>query len=199
MGMEELLEEEENYLLESLFELTVKGKLKWICLEYNPLSFYTDETDDGELVPEICQIFTFVSAYNEERYELQISETIHVLSGKGDIYLTLEKDGISGFQKIDSAISFDSTYEDCEAEELLEQYGNHIAARFADVLIPGAAESKAVKQTFDWAGYDDIQNTEEEFLYEPLYELGEMLFNDQRIADFHRCVLDAGFRDELMR
>lgn len=198
MGRNDFLDEEERYLLESLLDLTLKGKLKWTCLEYNPLSFYTDEKDDGELDPELTHFFTFVSAYHDERYEMEISESIHVLSGKGDVYLTLEKDGVSGFRKIDIALSFDDAYEDCEAEELQEKYKDHVVTKFADALIPEASDSEAVKKTFEWAGYDNVQNTEEQFLADPLYELGEMLFNEQRIADFHRCILDTDFRNDLM-
>lgn len=198
MRMEELCEEENNYLLERLLDLTLKEKIKWICSEYNPLNFYTDEKDDGELVPELCHIFTFVSTYNEEQYEMQISESIQILTGKGDIYLTLEQDGVSGYKKIDIALSFDYLYDDYEAEELLKQYGKHIVSRFADALIPSAATTQAVKQTFDWAGYDDVQDTEEQFLSKPLYKLGEKLFKEQRIADFHRCVLDVDFRSDLI-
>lgn len=198
MGMEELMEEEDRYLLESLYDLTKKGKMEWTCTEYNPLTFFTDERDDGELVPELTHMFTFSSDYQGDHYELEISEGIKVFSGKGDVYLTLEREGSSDYRKIDIALSFDIAYDDYEAEELLEQYQNHIVTRFADLLIPAAADGRTVRQTFDWAGYDDVQNTEERFLTEPLYELGEMLFNEQRVADFHRCVLDTEFRNDLM-
>lgn len=45
----DFIDEEQNYLLNSLLTLTQKNPAIWECVEYNPLSFLSSEEDDGTI------------------------------------------------------------------------------------------------------------------------------------------------------
>ena len=139
----DFIDEEQNYLLNSLLTLTQKNPAIWECVEYNPLSFLSSEEDDGTISACIVQMFVFQSELNQVEFELELSEHIDITTGKGDIYITLEKQSPDSYDKIDTGLSFETEYEDCAAEQIQSQFGNHVAAQMAEALVPPALQSDA--------------------------------------------------------
>ena len=101
----DFIDEEQNYLLNSLLTLTQKNPAIWECVEYNPLSFLSSEEDDGTISACIVQMFVFQAELNQVEFELELSEHIDITTGKGDIYITLEKQSPDSYDKIDTGLS----------------------------------------------------------------------------------------------
>ena len=76
---------EENYeLLKRIAKMTEDGKIKWECVEYNPLSFM-DKDDYDETSAYLCQMFTLTTHIEGLPYELELAEYITIPDGKGDV------------------------------------------------------------------------------------------------------------------
>lgn len=149
--MDELWREEEKKTLESIAKLTELGKVKWECVEYNPLCFMNEDKVD-ETSAYLCQMFTLTAEIGGMPYELEIAEYITVPDGKGDIALTLTRDVPDDFMKIDSILSSDvDEYENCEPSEIGKRYKNDPAMRLTETIVPVVIESEAVQDTFEWA------------------------------------------------
>lgn len=194
----DFIDEEQNYLLNSLLTLTQKNPAIWECVEYNPLSFLSSEEDDGTISACIVQMFVFQSELNQVEFELELSEHIDITTGKGDIYITLEKQSPDSYDKIDTGLSFETEYEDCAAEQIQSQFGNHVAAQMAEALVPPALQSDAASSALQWAIFSVEGDTPLKFKESSLYKLGEALFDSRRFLEFHRCVLDCSYREKLM-
>lgn len=87
--MDELWREEEKKTLERIAKLTELGKIKWECVEYNPLCFMNEDKVD-ETSAYLCQMFTLTSEIGGMPYELEIAEYITVPDGKGDMNIPSE-------------------------------------------------------------------------------------------------------------
>ena len=149
--MDELWRAEEKKTLERIAKLTELGKVKWECVEYNPLCFMNEDKVD-ETSAYLCQMFTLTSEIGGMPYELEIAEYITVPDGKGDIALTLTRDVPDDFMKIDSILSSDvDEYENCEPSEIGKQYKDDPAMRLTEAIVPVIIESEAVQDTFEWA------------------------------------------------
>ena len=76
----DFIDEEQNYLLNSLLTLTQKNPAIWECVEYNPLSFLSSEEDDGTISACIVQMFVFQSELNyydrKRRHLYNIGEAV---------------------------------------------------------------------------------------------------------------------------
>lgn len=197
-NMPDYLDEEQNYLLTSLLSLAQKNPAIWECVDYNPLSFLSSEEDDGTISACIVQMFVFQAELNQVEFELELSEHIDIATGKGDIYITLEKQSPDSYDKIDTGLSFETEYEDCPAEQLQSRFGNHVATQMADALIPSALKSEAAVSAMQWAIFNVEGDTPLKFEESSLYKLGESLFESHRFLDFHRCVLDCTYREKLL-
>lgn len=57
---DELWREEEKKTLERIAKLTELGKVKWECVEYNPLCFMNEDKVD-ETSAYLCQMFTLTA------------------------------------------------------------------------------------------------------------------------------------------
>ena len=79
--------------------------------------------------PDKQQVRVFQAELNQVEFELELSEHIDITTGKGDIYITLEKQSPDSYDKIDTGLSFETEYEDCPAEQIQSQFGNHVAAQ----------------------------------------------------------------------
>ena len=198
INMPDYLDEEQKYLLTSLLTLTQKNPAIWDCVEYNPLSFLSSEEDDGTTNACIIQMFVFQAAINQVEFELELSEHIDIATGKGDIYITLEKQSPDSYDKIDTGLSFETEYEDCPAEQIQSQFGNHVVAQMAEALVPAALKSDTTVSALQWAIYNAEGDTPLTFEESSLYKLGESLFESHRFLEFHRCVLDCSYRKKLL-
>lgn len=84
--MDELWREEEKKTLESIAKLTELGKVKWECVEYNPLCFMNEDKVD-ETSAYLCQMFTLTAEIGGMPYELEIAEYITVPDGRAILRL----------------------------------------------------------------------------------------------------------------
>lgn len=166
--MDELWREEEKKTLERIAKLTELGKVKWECVEYNPLCFMNEDKVD-ETSAYLCQMFTLTSEIGGMPYELEIAEYITVPDGKGDIALTLTRDVPDDFMKIDSILSSDvDEYENCEPSEIGKRYKNDPAMRLTEAIVPVVIESEAVQDTFEWARFINENGIADEILNHPV-------------------------------
>ena len=186
--MDELWRAEEKKTLERIAKLTELGKVKWECVEYNPLCFMNEDKVDE------------TSAYfGGMPYELEIAEYITVPDGKGDITLTLTRDVPDDFMKIDSILSSDvDEYENCEPSEIGKQYKDDPAMRLTEAIVPVIIESEAVQDTFEWARFINENGIADEILNHPVVRLAEKLFNKHRLLDYHRILFDIPYREKLI-
>lgn len=88
--------------------------------------------------------------------------------------------------------------QDCPAEQIQSQFGNHVAAQMAEALVPTALQSDAASSALQWAIFNVEGDTPLKFKESSLYKLGEALFDSRRFLEFHRCVLDCSYREKLM-
>lgn len=191
-------EDEQAFRMRQLAELTQDGMVNWVCTEYIPLNFVLgDELEDSG--PHLSQMFTFEAKRNGTSFELLLLECIDLQSGKGDIAVTVRRDGPEGFEKYDDALSFDGDrYDECAAEGLWDMFRDHTAVLFSTV-VPVALTSVAVTETFEWARYVNENGVGTELLEHPLFKLGEKLFREHDLLAFHRCVLDVEYRQQLLK
>ena len=84
--MDELWREEEKKTLESIAKLTELGKVKWECVEYNPLCFMNEDKVD-ETSAYLCQMFTLTAEIGGMPYELEIADTLPYLTGRAILRL----------------------------------------------------------------------------------------------------------------
>lgn len=196
--MDELWREEEKKTLERIAKLTELGKVKWECVEYNPLCFMNEDKVD-ETSAYLCQMFTLTAEISGMPYELEIAEYITVPDGKGDIALTLTRDIPDDFMKIDSMLSGDiDGYENCAPDEIREKYRNTPVMRLAAAIVPTVVGTDIVQETFEWARFINENGISDELLAHPLVRLAEKLFDEHRILDYHQILFDIPYRERLL-
>ena len=194
----ENLREEERCLIRRIAEQTESGKINWELTEYNPLSFLNeDKVDDTPAV--IGHTFSFEAIIGGSRYELDVTENIEVPSGMGDYSMTLTRDETEDFLKIDDALSFDFDRYECVPEEVAERYENSPIVRLCNTIIPATLEQEDLEEVFTWARFFNEIGISAKLLKHPLTKLCEKLFDEHRLMDFHRCVLDVNYRKQLLK
>lgn len=190
--------EERMMQLKLITEQTKAGILKWQCKDHFPISF-TDEDPVDERPAFLSQSFDLTTKVEGIPYELEILETIDIPSGIGDIAITLTRDIPDDFERIDCILgAFYDKYDGYGPRDIKEQFGKEIPAVLSDILIPLAAQSECASESFSCARFHYGEAISEHLLKHPLLKLGAKLFNKRRIHDFHRCVLDIDFREELI-
>ena len=193
----ENLREEERHLVQQIAEQTESGKIDWELTEYNPLSFLNeDKVDDNPAV--IGQTFSFEAIIGGSRYELDVTENIEVPSGKGDYAITLTRDEAEDFLKIDDALSFDFDRYECVPEEVAERFKDSPIVRLCNAIISATLEQEDLEEVFTWARFFNEVGISAKLLNHPLTKLCEKLFDEHRLMDFHRCVLDVDYRKHLL-
>ena len=104
---EEIDQETMMLLLDSLCKRTVEGKQIWENMEYNPISFLQKDIYEKEGTC-ISQMFEATTVFNGIEYELELSESIELPSGKGDIFGTISYETEDGKENTyDFSLSFD--------------------------------------------------------------------------------------------
>ena len=189
--------ENQLQLIRDLAMRTVSGNIDWKDLYYNPIGVL--EADDEEGNPEyvLTQMFSCTAVLAGITFDIDLSENIDIMTGKGDIYLTVTKSGASGFEKFDLMISGDSAYEDTPADMLLEAYREYPILAFADKLIEKLYDSDEVKKTFEWASFLN-QDIPESITNQTIFKMGKKLFDSQDVLGFHKCVMDTEYRNLLL-
>ena len=102
---------------------------------YNPLSFLNEDKID-KTPAVICQSFSFEAIIGGSRYELDVMENIDVPSGMGDYTITLTRDEIENYLKIEDALSFDCDRYECTPEEVAERFTDSPIVRLCNAIIP---------------------------------------------------------------
>lgn len=197
--MDELWRAEEKKTLERIAKLTELGKVKWECVEYNPLCLM-DEDKVDETSAYLSQMFTLTAEIGGMPYELEIAEYITIPDGKGDISLTLTRDVTEDFIKVESMLSGDiDGYDNCAPGEIGAQYRNDPVMRLTAAIVPAVIGTEVVQDTFEWARFINENGISDELLAHPLVRLAEKLFNEHRILDYHQIVFDIHYREKLLR
>lgn len=183
-------------LLSDLTERTKKGNIVWDSIDYNPLAILQTENEDGTNDYILTHIFSCSADIFKLTFDIELSESIDILSGKGDIFLTVTQSGAAGFDMFDMSLSSDLSYDDVPAEKLSEFFKGHPALVFADALTNELSRNDAVEISFAWARFcnQEIPETIKEM---PLYIMGEHLFKKHDALSFHKCVLACDFRENF--
>ena len=174
---EEIDQETMMLLLDSLCKRTVEGKQIWENMEYNPISFLQKDIYEKEGTC-ISQMFEATTVFNNIEYELELSESIELPSGKG---FDVEK------------------YDDANAEELQGIFGSSIIVQFTDAIVGIFENSDAVAEGFAYARYYHQTGIDSEWETNPLVKLGEKLMQERAMRDFHKIVLDTDYRRRLLK
>lgn len=195
---DEFWREEERETLKRIAELTEQGKIKWECVEYNPLSFMNEDKVE-KTSAYLSQMFTLTAQFNGMPYELEIAEYITIPDAKGDITLTLTRDDSHDFLKIDSMLSGDiDGYENCSPNEIGTKYKDDPVMRLTEALLPSIVDTEVVQDTFEWARYINEKGISDKLLNHPVVRLAQKLFNEHRVLDYHRILFDIPYRKNLM-
>lgn len=194
---ESLQQEEEREVFNRLVELTERGKIHWECEEYIPISFMDEDTLDGQPA-YLSQMFTLTLQSQDVSYELEMDEYLTVPEGKGDISLKLTRPTSDDFMQLEMALSYDSAYDNYSPDQLSEAYKDSPILRIATAIVQDMAGQEAVLKTFAWARYNNETGISKKLLNHPLTKLGEKLFNERRVLDFHRILFDFPYRQSLM-
>lgn len=195
---EEIRKEEETIILRNIANLTERGKIKWECIEYNPITFMDkDRVDDSPAY--ISHMMTVTAIIGDLPYELEIVEYIEVPSGKGNYAITLTRNTPGEYVHIDDALSYHSDiYDECPPDELRTRFQDYPIIKLCDAVVPQIIESDAVQEVFEWARFFNEGGISQELKEHPLTKLGDKLSSEHRILDFHRCVLDVPFRENFL-
>lgn len=185
---EEIDQETMMLLLDSLCKRTVEGKQIWENMEYNPISFLQKDIYEKEGTC-ISQMFEATTVFNNIEYELELSESIELPSGKGDIFGTISYETEDGKEK----------YDDANAEELQGIFGSSIIVQFTDAIVGIFENSDAVAEGFAYARYYHQTGIDSEWETNPLVKLGEKLMQEHAMLDFHKIVLDTASRERLLK
>lgn len=195
---DEFWREEEKETLKRIAKLTELGKIKWDCVEYNPLCFMNEDKVE-KTSAYLSQMFTMTTQFNGMPYELEIAEYITIPAGKGDITLTLTRDDADDFLKIDSMLSGDvDGYENCSPDEIGAKYKDDPVMRLAEALVPSIVDTEVVQDTFEWARFINENGISDKLLNHPVVRLAERLFNEHRLLDYHRILFDIPYREKLV-
>lgn len=191
--------EEQKETLERIAKLTELGKVKWECVEYNPLCFM-DEDKVDESSAYLSQMFTLTAEIGGMPYELEMAEYITIPDGKGDITLTLTRDDTDNFMKIDSMLSgVMDGYDNCSPSEIGAKYRDNPVMRLNKAIVPAVVKTEVVQETFEWARFINETGISDELLAHPLVRLAEKLFNERRVLDYHKILFDIPYREKLLK
>ena len=196
----EIDQETMELLLDALLKRTLEGKQIWENLYYNPIGFVQQDAyeDKGAY---ISQMFETTTSFNGIEYELELSESIELPSGKGDIFGTISYETEDGEENTyDFSLFFDvEKYDDANAEELQGIFGNSIIVQFTDAMVGVFENSDAVAEGFAYARYFHQTGIDPEWETNPLVKLGEKLMQEHAMLDFHKIVLDTDYRKSLWK
>ena len=125
-------------------------------------------------------------------------ENIDVPSGMGDYTITLTRDETENFLKIEDALSFDCDRYECTPEEVAERFADSPIVHLCNAIIPATLGQEDLEEVFTWARFFNETGISAKLMNHPLTKLCEKLFDEHRLMDFHRCVLDVDYRKQLL-
>ena len=125
-------------------------------------------------------------------------ENIDVPSGMGDYTITLTRDETENYLKIEDALSFNCDRYECTPEEVAERFADSPIVRLCNAIIPATLGQEDLEEVFTWARFFNETGISAKLINHPLTKLCEKLFDEHRLMDFHRCVLDVDYRKLLL-
>ena len=117
---------------------------------------------------------------------------------KNPAVITLTRDEIENYLKIEDALSFDCDRYECSPEEVAERFADSPIVRLCNAIIPTTLEQEDLEEVFTWARFFSEVGIAAKLMNHPLTKLCEKLFDEHRLMDFHRCVLDVDYRKQLL-
>ncbi len=185
----------ENKRLEGRLRALLKTRVlvDWV---HEALMVLKRHPENGKLYYDL--IFqTYINT--EPRTILDIVEDITIPSGKGDVSITLSCNQADIFCEIDEIVSGElDAYDECEPEAIATVFKDHPAMRLSAAIVPLIADTKVVKDTFEWAQFISETGISRKLLNHPVVKLAERLFNRQRVLDYHRIIFDTQYRKQLL-
>jgi len=197
MDLYELNRIEESKHLNEVAERIKAGSLKWECIEYSPISLMDEDLVD-EKPAFLSHSIVMKTSIEGIPYTLEFMESIEIPSGMGDIGVTLIRDISDDYRRIDYALSYCDDYEDCQPGTLREAFRGEVPVIMSDILIPQAASSECIPSAFSFSRFYYGGEIPRKLMRHPLVKLGQMLYKQQRVLDFHRCVLDTDYRKKAL-
>ena len=92
-----LYNENQIALLEDLTKRTAAGTINWEDVSYNPIGVLVDEKDDGTCEYILTHIISCTTGLSGIILDIELSENLDILTGKGDVFVTETKSGVAGF------------------------------------------------------------------------------------------------------
>lgn len=122
-------------------------------MDYNAIGFLKKDIYE-ERGACILQMFEVTTVFNGIEYQLEITESIELSSGKGDIFGSLCYEMKEGDNKYDFSLSFDSEQHDnADEAELKHIYGKSVVAQLVGAIVGVFEHSEAVAERFTYARY----------------------------------------------
>lgn len=193
---QELEREEEAYLLQRLLTMTAKGQIDWHCTYFAPVSFMLAK-DEKKQEPFLSQLFTVHCHLNGVDWELSISETIKMSSGVSEVRIVGEQEN-GQHRRMEALYIGNAKTQTVLKEKGQEQSGGPAVAQLAGAILGQIEESDAALESYTWATFNLIRNVPEQYLDNPLYKLGERLFENRQAQAFHKCTVDGSYRKKLL-
>ena len=95
-------------------------------------------------------------------------------------------------------LSFDCDRYECTPEEVAERFADSPIVRLCNAIIPATLGQEDLEEVFTWARFFNETGISAKLMNHPLTKLCEKLFDEHRLMDFHRCVLDVDYRKLLL-
>lgn len=192
--------EEIEIMLKGLIQQTRTGKIQWECTYYNPLGIlYEDDWENEGKNPKaiLTQAFDAKTVVGNRPVFLNLTESITVDDGKGDLLGDISLDVDDGTTRKDFSLSFAEKYRQLDANGVAEKYRGSLLGELYDTLVPILAKSEATAFGFSFANFQMCEMPPK-YLKRPLVKLCKKLTKESRALDFHRMVLDMNFREKLL-
>ena len=191
---EELHEENMVMLLHTLSERTKQGKQKWNRIDYNPISFLQSVENENEAV--ISQCFEADTCLNGLVYQIELTESIDCVTGKGDIFGCLTCEDQQIMPAYDFGLSYQiRKYDDVNAEQLQEVFQDDAIVELANALVSIFSNTDEVTFGFSYARYYNQTDIKKAWKSNKLVKMGKKLMEEKRMEDFHRSLLDIPYRE----
>lgn len=195
--MGEIMREEELEQLKQIAEATERGAFRWECVDHNPIGFLDKDRFFGSSAA-VIQTFDFSVEYNGQAYVLELTEGIDVPDGKGSIFLRLTRDGPDDQMLFEYGLFAEQDLRPYPMGKNSEAGLDDPALMIANTLIPAAVDGDPVKGPYEWARFISEVGVSQELRTDPLVQLAEKLFREQRVLDFHRIIFEIPYRQALL-
>ena len=186
--------EEKDVTIGNLARLTAEGKMHWVCTAHLPIDSIPGDDDEVDLY--LVQSFDVEGSYNGCDYKLELMESITLLAGGGDMSIDFHMDRESTpIDSISLSMRYGHYSSMSQARNRKRYQADNIAKLF-DLIISSIAGSDTVQKACADRNTIGLRYSERT-LNHKLFRLCYRLREDGRALDFHKCVLDADYREQL--